>query len=224
MELTLDTQPVAGTLIAHVCNRSGRGNVTRSDHGLLAIFFDLGDTIMIEETEVKDAEGTTLEAELIPDVATLLRDLHAHGLPLALVADSRPNTPPNVLRQHGLLDLFEVVAISEVVGSTKPDPGIFRVALEALSIPEGAHDRVAMIGNNLERDIVGANRLGLISIYFRWNERRRTEPLTSDEIPDFTVHTVAALRNVLFSLDRLVHPLSPPDAQSFSPVPKDASS
>jgi HAD superfamily hydrolase (TIGR01549 family) len=187
--------------------------VTRSDHGLLAIFFDLGDTIMVEESEVKDAEGTTLEAALIPDVAALLHDLHAHGLPLALVADSRPNTPPNVLRQHELLDLFEAVAISEVVGSTKPDPGIFRVALESLSIPEGAHDRVAMVGNNLERDIVGANRLGLISIFFQWNERRRTEPLTADEIPDFTVHTVEDLRNVLFSIDRLVGPLLPPDAQ-----------
>ncbi len=180
--------------------------MTQPDHGLLAVFFDLGDTIMIEETEVKDAEETTLEAELVPDIVALLRDLHVHGISLALVADSRPNTPTNVLRQHNLLDLFAAVVISEVVGVSKPDPRIFRIALDALSIPDDAHDRVAMVGNNLERDIVGANRLGLLSVFFQWNERRRTEPETSDEIPDFTVHTVAALRNVLFSLDRIVRP------------------
>ena len=30
-----------------------------TDHHIAALFFDLGDTIMDEGTEVKDAEGTT---------------------------------------------------------------------------------------------------------------------------------------------------------------------
>ena len=34
--------------------------------------FDLGDTIMIEETEVKDEEKTTLRAELFPDEGSLV--------------------------------------------------------------------------------------------------------------------------------------------------------
>ena len=50
----------------------------------------------------------------------------------ALVADSRPGTTPYVLRQHGLLDLFETLAISEVVGVEKPDARMFRAALDAL--------------------------------------------------------------------------------------------
>ena len=33
---------------------------------------------------------------------------------------------------------------------------------------------VVMVGNNLERDIAGANRLGLISVFLHWTERRRT--------------------------------------------------
>ncbi|MBM4461553.1 MAG: HAD family hydrolase [Chloroflexi bacterium] len=167
---------------------------------LAAIFLDLGDTIMDEATEVKDAAGTTLRAELIPGIADALRGFRAAGHRLALVADSRPNTPPNVLRQHGLLDLFETLAISEVVGAAagvasidKPDPRIFRAALDALGIPESDHGRVVMVGNNLERDIAGANRLGLISVFFHWNERRRTQPLNADETPRYTVTSTQAL-------------------------------
>jgi FMN phosphatase YigB (HAD superfamily) len=166
----------------------------------LTLLFDLGDTLMDEGTEVKDAGGTTLAAELIPGMADALRQFKAAGHHLALVADARPDTPSNVLRQHGLLDLFEVLAISEVVGAAagvasidKPDPRIFRAALDALGIASADYGRVVMVGNNLERDIVGANRLGLISVFFHWNERRRTRPLTGDETPCYTVTSAGEL-------------------------------
>ena len=170
------------------------------NHSIAVLLFDLGDTIMDEGTEIKDAEGTTLAAELIPGMADALRSFKAAGHRLAIVADARPETPPNVLRQHGLLDLFETLAISEVVGAAsgvtsidKPDPRIFRVALDALGIEEREYGRVVMIGNNLERDIAGANRLGLISVFFHWNERRRTTSLTTDEIPRYTVTSAQEL-------------------------------
>ena len=166
-----------------------------------ALLFDLGDTIITEESEVKDAEETTLQADLIPGMAEALRRFKAQGLPLALVADSRPDTPPNVLRQHGLYDLFDTLAISEVVGATKPDPYIFHVALDALGIAEGDYGRVVMVGNNLERDMVGANRLGLISIFFHWNDRRRSQPLDDDEHPRYTVTCANELIALIERLD-----------------------
>jgi FMN phosphatase YigB (HAD superfamily) len=126
-------------------------------------------------------------------MAEALRQFKAQGVPLGLVADSRPNTPPNVLRQHGLYDLFDTLAISEVVGATKPDPDIFHVALDALGIAEGDYGRVIMVDNNLERDMVGANRLGLISIFFHWNDRRHSQPLDDDEHPQYTVSSANEL-------------------------------
>jgi len=176
-------------------------------HTLLALCFDLGDTIMDEGTELKDAAGTTMEADLVPGVADLLRELKAQGHALAIVADSRPNTPPNVLRQHGLLGLFDALSISEVVGVSKPEPQMFTSALDALGIPATDYNRVVMVGNNLERDIAGANRLGLISVLFHWNERRRTTPETEDEAPDYTVHSAQELRTLLASLN---HPSPAP--------------
>jgi putative hydrolase of the HAD superfamily len=168
---------------------------------LAALFFDLGDTLMIEASQVTDADETTLSADLIPGMAEALRQFKAQGRRLALVADSRPDTPPNVLRQHNLLELFETLAISEVVGALKPDPLIFQVALDALGISAKDYGRVAMVGNNLERDGVGANRLGLISVFLHWNERRRTQPLSAEEQPRYTVHSAQELIRLIEKLE-----------------------
>lgn len=169
---------------------------------LSALLFDLGDTIMLEETEIKDDQGTTLRAELVPGMAEALRRFKAQGHCLALVADTRPDTPVNVLRQHGLYDLFDVFAISEVIGASKPDPRIFRAALDALGVAARDYGRVVMVGNNLERDVVGANRLGLVSVFFHINERRRTQPLTEDEAPRYTVASARELTALIEKLDR----------------------
>ena len=125
--------------------------------------FDLGDTIMIEETEVKDEEKTTLRAELFPGMKEVLFHLKENGFKLALVADTRPGTYVNVLKQHGLFELFDAFAISEEVGCEKPDPRMFQAALNKLGIaPEDA----VMCGNNLERDMGGAKALGMMTIWF----------------------------------------------------------
>ena len=172
-----------------------------SHNHFVALLFDLGDTLMVEESEVKDTKGTTLRADLIPGVAEALHWFKDQDYGLALVADSRPNTPVNVLRQHGLYGLFDHLAISEVVGVEKPDSRIFRAALEALDIPESDYGRVAMVGNNLPRDIVGANRLGLISVFFHWNDRRRSEPLNEAEEPDYTVSSAQELVDLIERLE-----------------------
>ncbi len=136
-----------------------------------ALLFDLGDVIMQEETEVKDGELNTQCAELVDGMGEALRTLKSHGYKLGLVADTRPKTAWNVLHQHNLYDLFDALAISEEVGCEKPDPRIFRAALEALKIAPHDYASVVMVGNNVARDIRGANELGLISIWFHWNER-----------------------------------------------------
>jgi FMN phosphatase YigB (HAD superfamily) len=81
---------------------------------------------MAEESEVKDAKGTTLRADLLPGAAEALRRFKEQGYTLARVADARPETPANVLRQHGVYDLFDYLAISEIIGAEKPDAALYR--------------------------------------------------------------------------------------------------
>lgn len=166
-------------------------------HGLRAVLFDLGDTLMDESTERKDGLGVTQSAALVPGIEVLVRYLHAQGVPLGLVADTRGGTYQNVLKQHGLFELFGAFAISEEIGCEKPDRRIFQHALRQLGIGADEHTRVAMIGNNLARDVRGANALGLISIWLQWNARYSLLPADADEEPRHRAADAVQLQKLL---------------------------
>lgn len=157
---------------------------------LQGVFFDPGDTIMVEETQVQDADRNTVRAEPFPGMADALRSLKARGYRLALVADTRPGTYRNVLRQHGLFEVFGCFAISEELGVEKPHPRMFPHALEH---PGLAPAQAAMCGNNLAWDIAGADAPGITSIWTHWNYRYPTVPRNPLEHPSYTVRSAAQL-------------------------------
>jgi putative hydrolase of the HAD superfamily len=172
------------------------------DSKILAVCFDFGDTLVDEATEVKDRTETTLQAELIPGAGEVVRELKRRGYKLALVADGRPGTYRNVLSQHGLYDLFDAFAISEDLGTEKPDRLMFVHALDQLGIPANDYGRAIMVGNYLERDIKGANALGMISVWLDWAPRRPKIPKDESEIPRYTINLPVELIEVLEKLEK----------------------
>lgn len=64
----------------------------------------------------------------------------------------------SILKGEGLLELFDVVVDSGLVGVTKPDPRIFREALESLGVDAA---NALMVGDSLGRDMRGAEGLGM---------------------------------------------------------------
>jgi len=178
-------------------------------HRILAICFDFGDTLIDEATEVKDETFTTLQADLIPGAGALVRELKRRGYRLALVADGRPGTYRNVLAQHGLYDLFDTFAISELVGVQKPDRRMFAHALDQLGIAEEDYGRTVMVGNYLERDVRGANAVGMISVWLDWAPRRPKVPADSSEVPQHTIHRPLELLPVIETLERELEAVEP---------------
>ena len=169
---------------------------------LRAICFDFGDTLADEATEEKDAVGITQRADLIPGVAELIHTLKQRGYTLALVADGYPGTYRNVLTQHGLYGCFDVFAISEEVGVVKPDARMFAHALDLLDVPPEAYARTVMVGNHLERDIKGANALGIISVWLDWAPRRSKIPVDESERPAFTIRAPLELLDVIAQIEQ----------------------
>ena len=170
-------------------------------HSILAICLDSGDTLVDEATEIKDETGTTLKAELIPGAAEMVRELKQRGYKIALVADGPAGTFRNVLTQHHLYHLFDAFAISGEVGVDKPDARMFIHALDQLGIPKGDYGRTVMVGNNLARDIKGANHLGIISVWLDWAPRRSKVPADESEIPQYTIKTPRDLLSVIDALE-----------------------
>lgn len=62
----------------------------------------------------------------------------------------------------GLCSFFGVLVDSHCVGAEKPDPAIFRVALEGLG---AAPEETVLIGDSLRRDREGARRMGMRFIW-----------------------------------------------------------
>jgi putative hydrolase of the HAD superfamily len=92
-----------------------------------------------------------------PDVIDTLRALSEAGLRLAVV--SNRNQPcKDELARLGLLEYLEFSLTSGEVSSWKPDPTIFKFALQRMELqPQAA----VYVGDNYYADVVGANRAGL---------------------------------------------------------------
>lgn len=165
------------------------------------VLLDSGDTLVDEGTEVKDENEVTQRARLIPGAGRMVRRLKQKGYTIALVADGPRGTFENTLRPPRIWQLFDACAISEEVGVSKPDPRMFRKALDDLGIPEEEYRDVVMVGNNLHRDIKGANDLGLTTVWLDWAPRRSKTPADESEVPDHTIGTPMELVAVVERLE-----------------------
>jgi phosphoglycolate phosphatase-like HAD superfamily hydrolase len=165
---------------------------------LAAVLLDCGDTLVDESTEVK-SPGTdvVLSGKLIPGADAMLQELATAGHRLALVADGPRATFENLLGQHGLWSSFEAHVISGDVGELKPSARMFEAAFEALGLSADDRARTVMVGNNLERDILGANRFGLISVFLAWSLRRSHRPKNRRERPRLTIRQITQLPALL---------------------------
>lgn len=175
---------------------------TSTLHHILAICLDSGDTLVDEGTEIKDEQEVVLRAELIPGAADLVRELKRRNYTVALVADGPTGSFHNIYHQHHLYNCFDVFAISGEVGVEKPDARMFTHALDQLGIPAQQYGQTIMVGNNLARDIKGANALGIISVWLDWAPRRAKVPADASEAPQYTIKWPLELLDLVEELER----------------------
>ena len=67
------------------------------------------------------------------------------------------------LKKSEILHFFDKVITSESVGVKKPNPIIFN---HALALASTTPEKSIMIGDNYEADILGAQQIGMRTIYF----------------------------------------------------------
>ena len=104
-------------------------------------------------------------------------------------------------RLNGLGYCFDQWIVSEVVGKQKPEPIMFETAFQKMGLTDADKPRIVMIGNNLKKDIAGANRMGLTSIWLDWSKRYFHTVEEPDWQPDYTVHTPQELIPLLHRLN-----------------------
>jgi len=125
--------------------------------------------------EVERAWERSENFDIYEDVEPVLGELRAHGLLIGLVSNGARDLREFV-RHHGL-DV-DVTVASRYHGKVKPDPTIFRKALDRLGgEPAGA----AMVGDQLDDDIEGARTLGMRAVLV---DRENRYPEVDNRLPD----------------------------------------
>ena len=168
----------------------------------LIVFIDSGDTLVNEGTEYRN-EGSPIvqSCELIDGAKEMLLTLKERGYTIELVADGYTQSFDNSYGQHGLKNIFDARTISEEVGEKKPSQAMFETAMKLLHLTDEDKKRIIMVGNNLERDIVGANRFGITSVFINWRPRYPMEPKNEAEVPDYIIHKPRERLNLVEKLE-----------------------
>lgn len=118
--------------------------------------------------------------------ADLLLAVRRHAR-IGIVTNNLLEEQQDKLEYCGLAPFVDALIASEDIGVSKPDRGIFDVALQRLAVR--AEDAV-MVGDSWANDIVGAANAGIRAIWF--NPDRKTAPDAPSGVPE-------------------IHSLTPPD-------------
>ena len=101
---------------------------------------------------------------LFPDALATLAALRTGGFKLGLITNGSVRMQSRKLEHLALVPMFDTILISDAEGVHKPDPEIFRRALERLGV-DAAH--ACYVGNHPEADVAGAKAAGLKAVWRR---------------------------------------------------------
>jgi putative hydrolase of the HAD superfamily len=136
-----------------------------------------------------------------PDAVPTLEALRSRGYRLGILSNAADDDDVRrLVDQAEVGSYLDFVLTSSSLGVRKPHLRTFHAALTRWGMPP---DRVAMVGDNLRADILGAKSLGIFSI---WITRRIAVegPVDTGEpvIPDATIQTLSELLPLLERLNQ----------------------
>lgn len=98
---------------------------------------------------------------LFEGVVDCLKYLQANNIKVGLITDLNLRIQLKKIDKLNIFKYFHKIVTSEEVGIEKPSPIIFEHMLKSLGV---LSSEACMVGDNLERDIKGADRLGIYTI------------------------------------------------------------
>lgn len=104
--------------------------------------------------------------------------------PMVLVSNFYGNIQ-SVLEDFGLINFFDTIIESAVVGIRKPDPAIFKLGIDRLGLPA---ESIVIIGDSYDKDILPAIKNGSQTIWLQgegWEDTLLEKEGASVVIKDF---------------------------------------
>jgi len=178
--------------------RYGRGEITKEwlhfnrfykpIEGLPVTGYGLREERLSEMAQEMGAEFlrlTNVYFSVLPGAADAVRAL-AERYPLTIISNGFKEVQYYKFAHSGLADCFAHTLISEEVGINKPQPEIFRIALEKNGVKA---DEAVMIGDSYSSDIAGAKAAGIDQIWLHEGP--------AEETATYIVPTIAEVLKIL---------------------------
>jgi putative hydrolase of the HAD superfamily len=143
------------------------------------VCYSLADTFTVKRKEM---------VTLIPGAIDTLVHFKKTGVALALITNGASDFQRPKIERFGLAKYFEYILVEGEFGAGKPDKSVFTYALAKLGVTP---DKVWMVGDDLKRDILGANEAGIFSVWV--DGENEGLPVNSEVKPDRIITTISEL-------------------------------
>ena len=128
--------------------------------------------------------------QLYPEVKSVLDELSPRYR-LAALSDAQSAWALPEMRAVGIDGYFQPIVVSGDYGYRKPDSRLFEAVLDGLELlPEA----VLFVGNDMYRDIYGASRAGMKTVFISSNHSRKRP---NEAEPDYIIYQFAELRQAI---------------------------
>ena len=164
-------------------------------------YTDVPDTVIRDSLDKHYAvtqKNWKLEKDTLSCLQTLQRAHYKMGI-ISNAGDDRD--VQQLVQKFEIAPYFDIVLTSAACGYRKPHQRIFEIALEYFNADA---EEVAMVGDTLNADILGANQMGIYSIWIT----RRVESQPDDKTkirPKATVRTLDELPLLLQEVELDLH-------------------
>ena len=111
----------------------------------------------------------------------LTRTLKENGVKVGLVSNADSASTKIRMKVLGLEEVFDIIVNPETFGVKKPNPEVFRMTLDALSVPA---DKAVMIGDRADRDVLPPREAGLSAIHIWFGSTDAKDGVTCAETQD----------------------------------------
>lgn len=157
--------------------------------GFLARYLTDTDALRLASA-YRDLLSSNAGYALYEDTVPALARLREEGYPLGIISNWEAWLP-SLLDQAGLTPFFSHITISGLCGVEKPDPGIFRRALQESGYQPG---EIVYVGDRPAHDVEPAFALGILPILLDRTDRYLDDP---------TYQRIASLGDLPITLERL---------------------
>jgi putative hydrolase of the HAD superfamily len=125
-----------------------------------------------------------------PYLYDLIKSIKGYGKKVGIISDGTTIEQMEILTRLGIIHLLDSIIISEEIGYEKPSIKLFEKAMKEFGLPASA---IIMIGDNYERDVIGAKNAGCRAVLLQnstcWTPKY-------EFMPDITISEVSSLREL----------------------------